>query len=292
MPATPLAAPPATLAATLPATLAALPSEPATAAMPIPQVASQLTTPQAAGQAAGQETRAQLLARIEVMRRDYRALMADCIRFGRGDPDQFIDKGIPQSELFMSELLPFIYRAYIGIPTNALKTVLDIGPQSFGGTRLLHDLHSPASYNKLKLAITAVDIVKSFELLQKLMVPGVEFLIQDIFSIEGRAWDFVLCSHVVEHVPDPLPFLARCQALAHDFVLVACPWEELPITTKGHVNTITPALVAAAGGEELTVYTNYMWGKKRQVCIFRLPGKAPRPGLVQGMVSGMGLMRG
>lgn len=208
------------------------------------------------------------------MREDHRQLMADCISFGRGDPEKFIEKGIPQSQLFMVEIIPFIHRYYFSLPTNARKTVLDIGPQSFGGTRLLYETHNAKTYNKLKLEITAVDVVSSFRMLHQLMVPDVEFLIRDIFSIGGRSWDFAICSHVVEHVPDPLKFLARCQELARDFVLVACPWEEFPITTKGHVNTINKRLVQAAGGEDLHIYTNYMWGKQREVCIFKLPGRA------------------
>ena len=218
------------------------------------------------------DARAELLDRIDAMRTAYRTLMEDCVSYGKGDPEKFIDMGIPQSQLFMTELLPFIHRAYLPAPTNALKTVLDIGPQSFGGTKLLYDLHNTGTHNKLKLQITAVDIVSNFEMLQKLMVPQVEFLIQDIFSVQNRHWDFVICSHVVEHVPDPMPFLARCQALARDFVLVACPWEEFPLTTKGHVNTINHAFVKKAGGKDLKIYRNYMWGKKREVCIFMLDG--------------------
>ncbi len=233
-------------------------------------------SPAAAPTVPPQDARQQLMDRITAMRRDARALMEDCVSFGRGDPQKFIDMGIPQSQLFMAELLPFIHNAYMAAPTNAEKTVLDIGPQSFGGTKLLYDIHNAGTHNKLKLQITAVDIVNNFEMLQKLMIPEVEFLIQDIFSIQDRQWDFVICSHVIEHVPDPLPFLARCQALARDFVLVACPWKEFPITTKGHVNTIDNALVKAAGGQDLTIYRNYMWGKKREVCIFKLPGKALR----------------
>lgn len=232
------------------------------------------TTPTNPAAQTAAEREAELRARIARMQADYRQLMEDCISLGGGDPAKFIDKGIPQSQLFMTELIPFIHRHYMPAPANTRKSVLDIGPQSFGGTKLLYDIHNDNTFSKLKLDITALDIVSSFRMLQHLMVPEIEFLIQDIYSIKKRSWDFVICSHVIEHVPQPLQFLRRCQELARDFVLVACPWQEFPITTKGHVNTIDSALVEAAGGDNLTVYRNYMWGKQRKVCIFTLPGKA------------------
>jgi hypothetical protein len=174
----------------------------------------------------------------------------------------------------MVELIPFIHRYYLPAPTNVTKTVLDIGPQSFGGTRLLHSTHNSATFNKLKLGITALDITSQFTYLQKMIVPDIEFLIQDLFTINERVWDFIICSHVIEHVPSPIPFLKRAQELARDFVLVACPWDEFPLTTKGHVNTIDAEFVERVGGENLTIYVNYMWGKQRKVCIFTLPGLA------------------
>lgn len=220
------------------------------------------------------EQQKQLLDRIEKMHKDYRELIADCISLGQADADHFIKKGIPQSELFMVELIPFIHRFYMSAPVNVKKTVLDVGPQSFGGTRLLQSVHNVDSFNKLKLEVTALDIVPHFMMLQKLLVPEVEFLLKDLFQIKDRAWDFLICSHVVEHVPEPVAFLKQAQTLANDFVLVACPWNEDPITTKGHVNTIREDFVEQVGGENLTVYNNYMWGKQREVCIFSLPGTA------------------
>ncbi len=215
-----------------------------------------------------------LIERIEKMNQEHRLLMEECVAQSGADPQLFIEKGIPQSELFMVELIPFIHKRYLAAPTNITKTVLDVGPQSFGGTRMLQAIHDPRSFCKLRLEVTAIDIVNNFEMLQKLIAPEVEFLVQDIFSVKERVWDFVICSHVIEHVPDPMPFLRQAQSLARDFVLVACPWEENPLTTRGHVNTIHPTFVEKAGGTDLNIYTNYMWGKQRQVCIFTLEGTA------------------
>ena len=109
-----------------------------------------------------------------------------------------------------------------------------------------------------------------------MLAPNVEFFVQDIFMIEDRAWDFIICSHVIEHVSDPKTFLKRLQQLARDFVLVACPWAENPITTKGHINTIEEDFVRAVGGCGLQTFVNYNWGKQRKVCSFWLPGAAAK----------------
>lgn len=214
-----------------------------------------------------------LRQRIERVRSEYRDLMEECVARGGADPEKFIDKGMPQSQLFMVEIIPFIHRYYFNQPVNVTKTVLDIGPQTFAGTKLLHDIHKKESYSKLKLEITAVDIVDAFIHLRELILPEIEFMKRDIYSIEDRTWDFVICSHVIEHVPEPVRFLQKCRTLAKDFVIVACPWNENPITTTGHINTIDKAFVRKVGGDDLHIYTNYSWGKDREVCIFRLPGK-------------------
>lgn len=204
------------------------------------------------------------------------ALLRDCVRSSGGDPDRRVDKDIPQSALFMTELIPTIYRLYMDLPANVQKTCLDVGPSSFGGTALLADLHTEMSFNKLKLKVSAVDIIDRWRPLQEMLAPNVEFFVQDIFTVENRTWDFIICSHVIEHVSDPGVFLKRLQSLARDFVLVACPWEENPITTKGHINIIEDDFVRAVGGRDLQTFVNYGWGKQRKVCLSWLPGSAAK----------------
>lgn len=216
----------------------------------------------------------ELDARIQASNAERRQLMVECIEQAGHDAVKFIDWAIPQSELFMVEILPWIHKLYFSAPTNARKTVLDIGPQSFGGTRLLHSIHNPATLNKLKLDITAVDIHDEFEMLRRMIVPDIEFIKANIYDINDRNWDLVIASHVIEHVPQPAKFLRRCQQLAKDQVIVACPWAEDPLVTGGHINTINKQFVQSVGATDLKVYTNYNWGKGREVCIFTLPGLA------------------
>lgn len=216
----------------------------------------------------------ELRKRIKSHLEEKAALIRDCVTSTEHNPDLFVEKAIPQSKLFMAELIPVIHRLYMDLPTNAQKTVLDVGPSSFGGTALLADLHTQKSFNKLKLKVSAVDIIDDFRPVQELLAPTVEFFVQDIFTIDNRVWDFIICSHVIEHVPSPSVFLQQLQSLARDFVLVACPWAEKPLTTKGHINTIDDEFVRAVGGRDLQVFVNYCWGKQRKVCSFWISGSA------------------
>lgn len=218
----------------------------------------------------------ELRNRIKYHLEERSTLIRECVTSIGANPDLFVDKAIPQSALFMAELIPIIHKLYIGLPTNAQKSVLDVGPSCFGGTALLADLHTQQSFNKLKLKVSAVDIVDIFRPVQELLAPNVEFFVQDIFTIDNRVWDFIVCSHVIEHVPNPSAFLGQLQLLACDFVLVACSWAEKPLTTKGHINTIDEEFVLAVGGRELQTFVNYNWGKQRKVCTFWLPGSAAK----------------
>lgn len=176
----------------------------------------------------------------------------------------------------MCEIIPIIHELCFGEPQNIQLDVLDVGPQTFAGTRLLQALHRIGTFNNLKMKVTAVDIVSSFAMLKECICPDVEFIKSDIYNIKDRKWNIVIASHVVEHVPEPAKFIRGLQALCTGTVIVACPWNENPITTKGHQNTIDKAFVRSVGARSLKIFTNFIWGKTREVCIFTVNGTAAR----------------
>ena len=219
-------------------------------------------------------TREQMVARIRAAREQWDELVRDTVSHAGLDPRVFVDKGIPQSRVFMLDVIPLLHRLYEPEPEGARKTLLDVGPQNFAGTAMLAELHGRQSFTRLKLDVTAIDLHDKFALLKELIAPSVEFIVGDLYKVEGRAWDTVVASHVVEHVPNPLKFVRRLQAVAKDYVIIACPWNENPLKTKGHINTIDKAFVRELGARDLRIFTSYTWGKEREVCLFWLDGTA------------------
>jgi len=212
---------------------------------------------------------------------EYHALREDLLEeilsaVGVEDPADWCARSFSQSELFAAEVIPIIHRLYDAEPVNVEKSFLDIGPQNFAGTRLIQSIHQPSSNTKLKLKMSALDVHARFRPLQQLLVPDCEFIVADLFTIEGRTWDMILASHVIEHVPDPQRFVRKMQELARDYVIVAAPWNEDPIVTKSHINTINKDFTRSVGARDLHIFTNYAWGKNREVCTFWLPGLAKR----------------
>ena len=215
-----------------------------------------------------------LIDRIQSNLKQREALMEEVLlNTGMTDQDvyKFIHKAIPQSELFMLELIPFLHRLYLDLPEMTVKTVLDIGPQTFSGTALLSKIHHPKSNNRLKLKVSALDIHAKLKGLKDIIAPEIEFIVADLFSLKNRKFDVVIASHVIEHVPNPVAFMRQMQCIANDFVMIAAPWKEAYPLSGSHINVIDEQLVAAVSAEELQVYTNYCWGKGRQVCMFKLP---------------------
>jgi ubiquinone/menaquinone biosynthesis C-methylase UbiE len=165
-----------------------------------------------------------------------------------------------------------IHELFFSLPQNAEINVLDVGPQTFSGTSLLSRLHSKESFNNLKMKVSAVDIHDKFFNLKEFIAPEIEFIKSDIFQITDRTWNLIVLSHVIEHVPSPEIFIKKLKSLATKFVIVACPWSESPLLTNGHINSISKKFVRSVGGTHLKIYTNYCWGKTREVCIFVVPG--------------------
>lgn len=211
-------------------------------------------------------------------RRQRVALQHEALRLaGLSDDDakRFRTKSMPQSTLFMAEIIPVLHDLYADLPPRATRTVLDVGPQNFAGTALLAQIHARRTFTDLKLRVSAIDIVDRFALLKEIVAPNVEFIHGNVFDLEPGSFDTVIASHVVEHVPSPQKFVHQLQAVANDHVIIATPWKEKLPLTQGHVNVIDEAFVESVGGERLTVYSNYSWGKNRKVCIFVVPAASP-----------------
>lgn len=176
-------------------------------------------------------------------------------------------KSVQQSRLFTIDIIPHIHRLFYNVPLNTTIDVLDVGIHSGAGTGLLAELHNKRSYNHLKMNVTGLDIVDNFQDYMKLCYPSFNFIKQDIFKIpENKTWDLVICSHVIEHLSDPIPFIEKLRRLTSKYAIIACPYNEKELR-QGHLQTINSDLISKLNPLEYHVYTNFCWRVKGECLI-------------------------
>jgi 2-polyprenyl-3-methyl-5-hydroxy-6-metoxy-1,4-benzoquinol methylase len=167
---------------------------------------------------------------------------------------------MPQSRLFMADLLPHVHRLFGQAPPARCLRVLDVGAETAAGAALLAELHHPESHAYLKMDVTAIDVDRRFEPVAAGLFPDVTYRVGDVMALPTEPpWDLVVCSHVVEHVEDPETLVAHLQRLAAGGVaVVAAPFEEDPLIPE-HRHRLDAARIAAWGPSEQLVYTNLNW---------------------------------
>jgi hypothetical protein len=177
-----------------------------------------------------------------------------------------------QSCVFVCEILPTLWGLY---PEGMHRlSLLDVGSQTGTGAELLRYLHHPASFSRIKLDVTALDIDTSHRDYSRVLFPELRWRYEDIFDpgFEGR-YDIVLCSHCIEHVAEPEAFLARMRALAAQWVIVATPFGEKE-RIPGHLHSFDFEFFQRTGAERLHVYRSVTWhGSMACVAVYR--GAAP-----------------
>jgi hypothetical protein len=121
-------------------------------------------------------------------------------------------------------------------------SVLDVGPATCTGTALMHN-----ALNHLlgvHVSFTGIDIVPDHQDFVVRHFPELRYIVGNIFKeVHVGEYDIVLCSHSLEHVENPLHFIARCNALARKFCLFYVPYAELNLI-EGHLTSIDDAFLA------------------------------------------------
>jgi 2-polyprenyl-3-methyl-5-hydroxy-6-metoxy-1,4-benzoquinol methylase len=138
-------------------------------------------------------------------------------------------------------------------------SVLDIGPRTATGTQHLATLFHPLSWSRIKFDVTAMDIDEAYQQIAKERYPDLNYMIGDVTKLQDQ-FDVVICSHVIEHVPDPFTFFESIRRLAKKLLIVAAPYKE-PDASRipEHVNSIGDAFFERFPPGRLWIYKSPHW---------------------------------
>lgn len=166
-----------------------------------------------------------------------------------------------QSRVFVIDILPYLWRVLYKYPFGSTISLCDVGPGSGYGTELIGALHK--GFLGWKINVTAVDIKDSYSLYKQLFHRYYEFRMQDIFSetMKNESFDFVYCSHVIEHVKEPRRFVSRLQELCKDTVFLVAPYKENgEMITPGHINIFDQTFINLLQPREVHLIESQAWG--------------------------------
>lgn len=187
-------------------------------------------------------------------------------------------KGGAHSMVSMIEMLPTIWGELAKERRGQVFSWLDVGPGAAYGTGLLADLYSGKSLG-YTLDVSTIDIRGGYKNLISMESPNIKnHIVGDLFKLDLQ-FDYVSCSHVIEHVPDPVNFVKRLQEIASKRVFILTPWKEREdILTKGHCNIFNEKFIEELGNPEYRTYRSIAWGAflkpPYEVLFLNLPGLA------------------
>jgi 2-polyprenyl-3-methyl-5-hydroxy-6-metoxy-1,4-benzoquinol methylase len=135
---------------------------------------------------------------------------------------------IPQSLTFYSELFPTLF--------NLLQTtkdlgrqlnILDVGAGVGAGTNHLSEIFR-GFMSGFKVNFFAIDNVFEYKNASKILYPRVNYFLSDLKDLNSESFDFVISSHVVEHMPksESLAFVRECYRVSKKGVLIYAPYNE------------------------------------------------------------------
>lgn len=189
----------------------------------------------------------------------------------------FEECAIPQSLQFMIDCLPAI-RDLLKEPGLAEPvTVLDVGTRSGAGANLLATLYRTHMIGP-RMVVDALDIAPEFAAYAREFFPDIrEYIVGDIFQVDPRRkWDLVICSHTIEHIANPRPFIEELNRRALKWLMLYAPFEERQPDGIEHLTRITRGLVESFDPMRVDVFSSPGWQKPGEpdskVVLFVLPG--------------------
>lgn len=149
-------------------------------------------------------------------------------------------------------------------------SLLDVGGGSGAGANVFALLHSDRIvYSKLKVDV--IDYLPLREKWVKAVYPNLNYRVADVYDLVDERWDFVFCSHVIEHVPNPEKFCQQLTRICKGFAFIYAPYKEVE-RIPAHINTITEDLFQNFNLESLEIFNSMGWhaDKLEDKCILAI----------------------
>ena len=176
-------------------------------------------------------------------------------------PEFLLAKADPQAVGFMVDILGALRATLLPRHLSGRFSVLDLGAKSGAGSQLLGFLGQDASFSKIKFVVTSADIDPTYRHYAAARHLNVEYLNADVFEV-GRQWDIVICSHVIEHIPDPFAFIAQLKTIARRYIVLAFPYLEDPANLiPGHLHSLGHDFLRRLAPASYEVYDGLFWGQ-------------------------------
>lgn len=169
---------------------------------------------------------------------------------------------IPQSLVFMADMLPTIQKYARDYPYGTLLTCLDVGCGTGAAAQFIALLHR-SNFLGFRMKVDAIDATSVYERYVKLFFPDVGFSTCDATNLpQESAWDFVTCSHVIEHVARPREFIDKLRRHSKDKLFIYAPFEEDPANlVPGHINSFDEAFIEDLEPVEWKLIDSLGWKK-------------------------------
>lgn len=167
-----------------------------------------------------------------------------------------------QSAQFIVDLIPRIQTILVAHYRRAdVLKLIDVGAGSCIGTNLLAALHSDHTvYSRFE--IEAIDYIPVRKRWVQSQYPMIRYRAGDAHDLPDRNWDIVVCSHVVEHLEQPRPFIDALRRICRGFAFIYSPYNEIE-RIAAHRCTITEATYADIPACSTEVFRSVGWHPDR-----------------------------
>jgi len=150
--------------------------------------------------------------------------------------------------------------------------LLDVGAGPGFGTEFIGDLFSEKGPSGYQIECDAIDLGHTWAQVYPSIHKHARFIVGDIFDIDERSYDIVICSAVIEHLErsDAVKFVEQLVKISKKTTIITCPWKEDPLhLTQTHVLSVDEIFISQINPHEYRIYQSGGWTGECVGIIFR-----------------------